>query len=59
MSGLPAIDGTPVAVVFFKSPVASPESKVPLSLTVVVAIPALVVSPVRLPVIDAAEPLVF
>ena len=43
------MDGTPVVVVFFRSPVARPESAVPFILpTVVATVPAVVVtSPVR------------
>ena len=43
-----AIDGTPVAVVFFSIPVASADKVVPFILTTVVALPEDVTSPVRL-----------
>lgn len=58
-----AILGTPVVVVFFRIPVASPASEVPFILVTVVAFvllpepskeePALVTSPVRVPIVLA------
>ena len=39
--------GTPVAVVFFKIPVANPDKAVPLICFTVVALPTLVTSPVK------------
>jgi hypothetical protein len=54
------MEGTPVPVVFFKSPVASPASEVLLSFVTVTVFPEFVTSPARaVPVNPPAVPVVF
>ena len=52
-----AIDGTPVVVVFFNIPVVNPAKDVPFIFPTTVALCVPVTSPARLPVKEAALPL--